>query len=122
MITFTLHQSTAICDGPQYKVTNEVTLAEGASTAVYVYATSTKKFSHYASASDMERWPDSYDLAFLAGKDYYRDSRVVRYWKKVGEMNTDLDTSLRRLQSLADELNAQRSSLVIDRTTVVRGA
>jgi hypothetical protein len=36
-------------------------------------------------------------------------------------MNVDLSESVRRLQSLADELTAQHGAITIDRTTVVVG-
>lgn len=121
MVVFTLRQVTAICDGAKYKVTNTVTEAQNASTAVYVYSTETKAFSHYATAIDMERWPDSHELAVLRSAVYYRQPSVTRTWDSVRKMNEDLGMSLQRLQFLADELNAQQGALVIDRTTVVQG-
>jgi hypothetical protein len=36
-------------------------------------------------------------------------------------MNLDLSTSIRRLQSLADELNAGIAQLTLDRTVVIEG-
>lgn len=122
MVSFTLHQVTAIVDGPAYQVTNEVTAATSASPATYVYKTLTQAFSHYAAAADMEQWPDTYELAQLSGAAFYRLPRVIRTWDTVALMNTDLDMSLRRLQFLADEMNAQQGALVLDRTTVVQGA
>jgi hypothetical protein len=122
VVTFTLHQVTAIVDGPTYQVTNEVVAATDASPATYVYKTVTQAFSHYAGASDMEQWPDSYEVAQLTGAAFYRLPSLIRTWDTVVRMNEDLATSLRRLQFLADELNAQQGALVIDRTTVVQGA
>lgn len=122
MVSFSLHQVTSIVDGPGYQVTNEVVAATDASPATYVFATATQAFSNYASAADMEKWPDSYDEAFLQNKQFYRQPKLIRTWKTVAEMNADLDMSIRRLQSLADELTAQRGDLVIDRTTVIQGS
>ena len=67
MVTFTLHQVTAIADGPVYQVTNEVVAATDASPAVFVFKTLTQAFSHYAGAGDMEQWPDTYAVAQLTG-------------------------------------------------------
>jgi hypothetical protein len=122
VVTFTLHQVTAIIDGPVYQVTNEVTAATNASTATYVYKTLSQEFSHYAGAGDMEQWPDSLELAQLSGAGFYRLSHVIRTWHTVARMNEDLAMSLRRLQFLADELSAQQGALVLDRTTIVQGA
>lgn len=122
MVTFTLHQVTAIVTGPAYSVTNEVTMATDASLAAYVFQTDTQTFSHYATAADIETWPDSLTSATFSGAAFYRLSSVTRTWETVVEMNTDLATSIQRLQSLADELNAQQGALTIDRTTVIQGA
>lgn len=121
MVTFTLRQLTSIVDGTKYQVSNEVTAATDASTAVYVYKTATKLFSNYASAADMEQWPDSYEQAQVLGKPFYRLPQVVRTWDTLSQMNVDLSESVRRLQSLADELTAQHGAISIDRTTVVAG-
>lgn len=121
MVTFTLHQVTAIVEGPAYRVTNEVTMAQGASPATYVFKTLTQEFCHYAVAADMTQWPDSYDVARLLGAAFYRLPLVARTWHTVALMNQDLAMSLQRLQFLADELNAQQGSLTIDRTTTVQG-
>jgi hypothetical protein len=124
MVTFTLRQVTAFvgAQGTQYQVTNEVTAATDASPATYVYKTATQAFSHYASAADMQSWPDSYDEARLLNREFYRAATVVRTWDTVAQMNVDLDMSKRRIQSLADELTAKRGDLIIDRTTVVTGS
>jgi hypothetical protein len=121
VVTFTLHQVTAIVDGNAYRVTNEVTAAVDASTATYVYQTANQKFSHYASAADMAQWPDTLALAQLSGAGFYRLPCVVRTWETVSQMNLDLSTSIRRLQSLADELNAGIAQLTLDRTIVIEG-
>jgi carbamoylphosphate synthase small subunit len=122
LVTFTLHQVTAIVDGPAYEVTNEVVAATDASTATYVYKTITREYSHYATAADMSQWPESAELAEVTGAAFYRLPRLIRTWDTVGAMNADLADSIRRLQSLADELNVQNGALVIDRTVVVQGA
>jgi hypothetical protein len=70
----------------------------------------------------MVQWPDSLALAQLSGVAFYRLSQVIRTWDTVALMNEDLAMSLRRLQFLADELNAQQGALVLDRTTIVQGA
>jgi len=121
MVVFTLRQITAIFDGPIYQVTNQVTSAQLASPAAYVFATATQAFDHYASAVDMEQYPDSYEKAVLLGTKFYRLPTVVRRWSNVALMNDDLATSLRRLQSLADELTAQQGDLIVDRTIVIQG-
>lgn len=120
MITFSLHQATEIVTGSTYQVTNRVVMAEGASSAVYVYKTLTQEFSHYAAAVDMERYPDTYEVATVTAAPFYRLPVVVRTWDTVAMMDQDLTVSLRRLQYLADELNTYQGALVIDRTTVVR--
>ena len=127
MVNFTLRQVTSLAPqtypkAPQYQVVNEVTAAVDASPAVYVFKTSTQKFSNYASAADMSRWPDSLALAQVTDAAFYRLPLLTRTWETVERMNEDLSMSLRRLQSLADELNAQQGALVLDRTTVVVGA
>lgn len=122
MVSFTLHQLTSIVDGPQYQVLNEVVAATDASPAVYVYETATQKFNHYAAAADMEQWPDSLEKAQVTSMAFYRLPAVTRTWDTVARMNADLDMSIRRLQSLTDELTAQRGSLVVDRTTVITGS
>lgn len=119
MVTFTLHQVTAVVEGNAYRVTNEVTQAVDASTATYVYRTDSQKFSHYASAADMAQWPDSLEVAQLSGAGFYRLPSVVRTWETISQMNQDLATSIRRLQSLADELNAGYAQLTLDRTIVI---
>lgn len=122
MVSFTLHQLTSIVGGPKYQVLNEVIGAVDASPAVYVFQTSTQQFSHYAAAADMQQWPDTLDVASALGVQFYRLPAVTRIWDTVQKMNADLDTSVRRLQSLADELNAQRGNIVVDRTTMVVGS
>lgn len=128
MVTFTLRQVTAIVASESnpaetgYRVTNEVTAAVDASPAVYVYATATQAFSNYASAADMGRWPAGYEEAAVTNTMFYRLSSVTRTWDTVRDMNVDLSLSIRRLQALAAELNAQQGALVIDRTTVITGA
>jgi adenosylcobinamide amidohydrolase len=122
VVTFTLHQVTAIVDGPAYQVTNEVVAATDADTATYVFKTLNQQYSHYATAADMSQWPNSYEVAQLTGAAFYRLPRLIRTWDTVVAMNADLADSIRRLQSLADELNAQHGALVIDRTLVVQGA
>src|ERR1700692_4060592 len=97
--TFTLQQSTAPV-GSCYQVINTVVEA-----ATYVYSTSTKKFSHYASAADMAQWPDTYEVATLTSMGFYRQPSVTRTWRTVQQMLVDLNESKRRLQSLANELN-----------------
>ncbi len=121
MVSFKLHQVTSIVDGPEYQVLNEVVEAVDASAAVYVFKTATQQFSNYATAADMAMWPETYEQAQVLGAAFYRLPKLVRVWDTVPDMNADLDTSVRRLQSLADELNAQVGSLVIDRTTTVVG-
>jgi len=121
VVSFTLRQVTSIED-TVYRVINTVTAAEGASPAVYVYKTVSQTYSHYAAAADMEIWPDSYTTAQLLGVTFYRLATLSRTWPTVRERNADLTESVRRLQALADELNAQQGTLVLDRTTVVVGA
>lgn len=127
MASFTLRQVTSLVSqdfpkAPQYQVVNEVTAAVDASPAVYVFKTTTQKFSNYASAADMMKWPDSLALAQVTDAAFYRLPQLTRVWETVERMNEDLAMSLRRLQSLADELDAQQGSLIVDRTTVVVGA
>jgi hypothetical protein len=119
VVSFTLNQLTSIVGGPRYQVTNQVTAATDADLSVYVFETSTQRFNHYAAAADMELFPNSYEQALLLGIAFYRLPIITRTWDTVQRMYADLDMSLRRLQSLADELNAQRGDLVINRTTVV---
>lgn len=121
LVIFTLRQVTTIVDGPAYQVANQVDGAVGADTFVFVYAAASQKFSHYATAADMAQWPTSYTFALVQGTKFYRLAAVTRIWASVSEMNADLDDTLRRVQALADELNAQRGPLTIDRTTVIQG-
>jgi hypothetical protein len=121
VVSFTLNQVTSIVNEVQYQVVNTVTAAVGASPAVYVFETTTQRFVRYASAGDMEQYPDSLELAQVLGFPFYRLPTVTRTWETVQLMNADLATSLYRLQSLADQLNAQQGSLIVDRTTTVVG-
>ncbi len=121
MTTFSLRQVTSIVDGNKYQVSNEVTAATDADTATYVYKTANQEFSNYASAADMQQWPIGYEQAQVLNVLFYRLPALIRTWDTVPEMNDDLDTSVRRLQSLADEMNALRGDIVIDRTTVITG-
>ena len=113
---FTLRQVTSVV-GPAYQVVNTV-----AEVAPYVYATDTQKFSHYASAADMSRWPDAYAVAAIVSAGFYRQPSVTRVWRTAQQMLIDLSESKRRLQSLADELDAQVASFTTDTTTMVTGA
>lgn len=122
MVTFTLRQVTSILDGPLYQVASQVTQAVDADVNAFVYNAASQKFSHYATAADVEKWPKSLALAQLSGAEFYRLDSVTRSWPTVGEMNDDLADTLRRVQALADELNQVNESIIIDRTIVVQGA
>lgn len=122
MVSFSLRQVTSIVDGPAYQVTNQVTAATGADANAFVFDASSQKFSHYATAADYEQWPVSFELAQVMNLGFYRLASVTRTWKSVAEMNDDLSDTLRRVQALADELNDQQGSLIIDRTTLIQGA
>jgi hypothetical protein len=127
VVSFSLHQVTSLAaqvapKPPLYQVTNEVVAATDASPAVYVFQTTTQKFTNYASAADMAQWPDSLEKAQVIDAAFYRLPKLVRSWDTVMQMNTDLAESVRRLQSLADEMNASQGTIIIDRTTTVVGA
>jgi hypothetical protein len=122
VITFSLQQETEIVTATTYRVTNQILEAQGASPAVYVYKTLTQGFSHYASASDMEQYPDTLEVATLTAAAYYRLPRVVRTWDSVLMMNQDLASAIQRLQFLADELNVRQGTVIVNRTTIVRSA
>lgn len=101
-------------------VTNEIVSAVGADTFVFVYSAATQAFSHYAVAADMEL-PTSYELAQVTGAKFYRLAKLTRTWDTVNGMTVDLSDTMRRVQSLADELNALVGPLTIDRTTTIIG-
>lgn len=122
MVSYTLRQVTAIIDGPAYQVTNQVTAATDSDVNTFVYSAASQKFSHYATAADMLQLPVGYPNAQLLGAEFYRLDNVVRAWASVSEMNNDIAQTMRRIQSLADELNQVNGSLIIDRTTVIQGA
>lgn len=122
VVVFTLRQITSVLDGPIYRVRNEVTAAENASTSVFVYRTSTAEFDHYASARDMTLWPDSRAAAQTAGLEYYRQTFVQRDWESVTELVSDVNLSWERVQLLASELTEEAGLLTIDRTLVLEGA
>jgi hypothetical protein len=122
VVSFTLRQVTDIVDGPAYKVTNQVVAATDADVYAFVYNAASQKFSHYATAADMQQWPTSLALAQVSNIAFYRLDTVERTWATVGEMNDDLAETVRRIQALADELNQVNGSLTIDRTTVIQGA
>lgn len=122
MVSYTLRQVTAVVDGPAYKVTNQVTAATNSDVNTFVYNAASQKFSHYATAADMQTRPIGYPMAQALGAEFYRLDSVVRTWPSVAEMNNDLSETLRRIQFLADELNQANGSLIIDRTTVIQGA
>lgn len=124
-VSLTLHQVTAIVSptppetAPLYQVNNTITVAVGIDDAVFVYKTLTQKFDHYAYASDMEEWPDSYDAANQAGLAFYRQSSVTRNWPSVEQMQSDLSISQSRLQALCNDMILLQSGIVIDQTTVI---
>jgi hypothetical protein len=122
VVSFTLRQVTAIVDGPAYKVTNQVVSATDSDVYAFVFNAASQKFSHYATAADMQQWPTSLALAQVTNAEFYRLDTVVRTWPSVEEMNDDLADTVRRIQRLADELNQVNGSLTIDRTTVIQGA
>lgn len=126
MVSFSLRQVTSLVDqanaAPKYRVVNQVEISTGASTCVFVYKTASKAFEHYASAADMERWPDSFEEAQVRGLAFYRVNSVSRDWETLGDMQDDLDESMTRVRSLARELTAQHGTVVIDRTTMIEGA
>lgn len=114
MPTFTLHQTTSF-DSPLFTVTNSV-----AEASVYVYTTVTQAFSHYATAADMIIYPTELAIAQLTNAKFYRLPSVTRTWETLVEVNDDLATSIRRLQSLAEELVQVGALVTLDRITIVR--
>ena len=122
MVSFSLQQVTAIVDGPAYQVTNRVVAAEGSDRNTFVYSAASQKFSHYATAGDMQTLPNSYPMAQALGAMFYRLDSVVRTWPSVAEMNTDLAETVRRIQALVDELTQVNASITIDRTLLIQGA
>lgn len=126
VVSFSLRQITSFVDqanaAPLYRVVNQVTDSLGASPNVFVYKTATQKFDHYASAADMERWPDNYEEAVINNLSFYRVNSVARDWETLAEMYEDIDYSLKRVKSLADELTKQRGVVAVDRTTLIEGA
>ena len=125
MVRFSLHQTTSVVDQdggvPLYRVINQVEAAVGTSSAAFVYKTTLKTFSHYATASDFERWPDSYEEALLRDLPYYRLGSVSRTWDTVTEMQADLDMTCQRVRALANELTRMLSGVVLDRTISIEG-
>lgn len=125
MASFSLRQVTSFVDqantAPLYRVANEVTASVGASLNVFVYSAATQKFDHYASAADMEQWPATYEEAVINNLAFYRASSVTRDWETIEGMYEDLDYTLQRIQSLANELTKQRGVITIDRTTQIEG-
>lgn len=122
MASFTLQQTTAIVDTNRYQVINVVVLAVGADPNIYVFKTTTQRFSHYASAADVAQWPLTYEIALLLGAPFYRLPCVTRTWDTVKRMKADLAASLFRAQSLANELTEQQSQLIGSVTTTVTGS
>ncbi len=126
MVSFTLRQTTSLVDqandAPLYRVINQIVGAIGASPAVFVYKVATSAFEHYANAADMERWPDSREEALVRGLGFYRLDNVSRTWASLEDMYEDLDTTLRRVRSLANELSAQRGVVETVRETLIEVA
>lgn len=120
-VSFTLHQVTSICDGPLYRVKNEVLASIGAAPNVFVFKTASQGFSHVATVADVELYPAGYDLAVLDGAKFYRLPLVQRDWPTVAEMLRDLAYTNQRVQRLADDLTLRSNSLVIDRTLEIVG-
>ena len=125
MVTFALHQVTSYVDqanaAPLYRVVNQVTESTGASPAVFVYKTATQVFEHHATAADMDRWPDNHEEAVVNNHAFYRVSSVSRTWETLAEMYEDLDYTLQRVRSLANELTAQRGEIAVERITQIEG-
>jgi len=119
VVSFTLHQVTSIQTGPLYRVNNTVTAAVGASPAAFVYKTLTQAYDHYATAADMESWPDSLASAQQNGKEFYRLTSVQRDWATVSEMNADLTVTKSRIQLLASDLARLQDGAVIDETVTI---
>lgn len=118
-VTFTLHQVTQVLDGPLYRASNEVTMATESDVNVFVFATATKVFDHYANPSEMANTPIGWDAANVAGSSFYRQSSVVRDWNTAAEMQTDLTTTQARLAALAEDLTTLNGQLTIDQTIVI---
>jgi len=118
-VSFTLRQVTSIQTGPLYRVINTITAAVGASPAVFVYKTLNQMYDHYATAADMESYPDSLETAQQTGKEFYRQPLVQRDWATVTEMNADLAVTQSRIQMLASDMSRLQNGAVIDQTVVI---
>lgn len=114
-VTFTLRQVTSVVDGPLYRVVNT------ASVAAFVYKTLTNAFSHYATAVDVELYPESAAEAVATSKAFYRLPTLIRDWATATEMITDVGLTLDRVQLLSNDLTALNTSVTMDRTTVITG-
>lgn len=126
MVSFLLRQVTSLVEqvgkAPLYRVIHQVTESSGASGAVFAYKTATKAFDHYANAGELELLPDNYEEAAVRGTPFYRLSSLSRDWETVSQMYVDIDTTLRRVRSLARDLSKQQEAIVMDRSTLIEGA
>lgn len=118
-VTFTLHQVTQVLDGPLYRASNEVTAATEADPNVFVFATATKVFDHYANPAEMANTPIGWDAASVANSPFYRQASVVRDWETAAEMQTDLTTTQARLTALAEDLTTLNGQLTVDQTIII---
>ncbi len=121
-VSFSLRQVATALDGPIYRVKNEITAATNADPAVFVFKTANQTFSHYASAAEMEQWPDNYEDAVADALTFYRLTEVTRDWDTVAEQNADVEITAARIQALATDLENIADDLTFDETTVIEGA
>lgn len=118
-VSFSLRQITSVVSGPLYRVNNTVDDATDASTAVFVFKTTTEEFSHYATVADLETYPDTLAEAQADDAAFYRLATVERDWDTVEDMEADVAMTKSRVQFLANELNALHAGIASDTTTVI---
>ncbi len=124
-VSLTLRQATAVlppippATAPVYRVKAEITDAMNIDEAVFVYATASRQFSHYATVADLERWANDRTQAMTNGDPFYRLSTVSRDWPTVALLTEDLKLARNRLQLLVNEMNAAELGVLLDVTTII---
>ena len=72
-----LNQSRVVIEGPLFRVTTEVTYAQGIDKNVFVFNTETDVFEHVATVYGMDTYPASRSEATLEGMPFYRNYNVT---------------------------------------------
>lgn len=124
-VSLTLHQVTSVASaegGSTFTLASTVTASIGIDRAVFVFRTSSKVFSHYASAADLVALPSSLELAQADGAGFYRQDRLTRTWPTLRAMEDDMALTRARLRSLVDDVGGANHAAIVDEVIVIEAS